>query len=454
MAETGIAAGDRVFLELFEQNAHPMWVFDLDTLRFLAANTAMQEKYGYSRAELLAMTVLDIRPPEEIERFKSRIAGQDEGIDRAGRWKHRAKNGDTLHMDITARRIGFEGRRAEIVLAIDVSDQVLALERLNRAEAMYRGMVEHTMVGIYIVKGLQIVYANPGLTKIFGYGADEITGLNILDLTVPRERAIAVEAIRERLASETATGRRVFTGLRKDGREIIVDIHNTRAATGDGDGPVMIGVVIDITESWQAEAQAAAHLAHLQRMLQDSLNAVSTLCEIRDPYTAGHSSRVGELAAAIGGELGISAGEIDTLRKSGIVHDVGKIGVPVEILTKAAKLSKPEFDLIKNHPQLGYDIVKHIDFRTPVAEVMLQHHERLDGKGYPRGLRKGDILPLANVLAIADVVESMSSDRPYRAGLGIDVALKEIESNIGSRYDSDAGEACVRLFRAHGYRIH
>jgi len=451
MATIDIPAGNRVFLELFEGNVHPMWVFDLDTLRFIAVNAAMGKTYGYSREELLAMTVLDIRSGDEIERFKSHIGRQGDSVDRAGRWLHRTKGGETLHMDITAHRISFEGRRAEIVLAIDASAQVVALDRLNRAEAMYRGMVEHTMVGVYIVKDMKIIYANPGLMKIFGYNADEIIGVNILDLTVARERTTVLEAIRERLASGINAGRRMFTGLRKDGREIIVDIHNTRA--GSEAEPVMMGAVIDITESWRAEAQAAAHLAHLQRMLQDSLNAISTLCEIRDPYTAGHSSRVGELAAAIGVELGLSSGEIDTLRKSGIVHDVGKIGVPVEILTKAARLSKPEFNLIKNHPQLGYDIVKHIDFRTPVAEIMLQHHERLDGKGYPRGQKNGEIHPLARILAIADVVESMSSDRPYRAGLGIAVALDEIESNTSSRYDAVAGTACLRLFREHGYRI-
>ncbi|MBX3649952.1 MAG: PAS domain S-box protein [Burkholderiales bacterium] len=451
MANPEIPAGERVFLELFEHSAQPMWIFDLETLRFLAVNEAMEQRYGYSRDELLAMTILDIRPEEEIERLQSHISRQDDGVDRAGRWFHRTRSGEILHMDITARRITYQGRRAEIVLAIDASDQVRALDRLNSAEAMYRGMVEHTMVGIYIVKDMKIAYANPGLMKIFGYNADEIIGLNILDLTVPREHAKAVEAVRERLSSEAGAGRRVFTGLRKDGSEIVVDIHNTRAGTETD--PVMMGVVIDITESWNARAQAADHLAHLQRMLQDSLNAVSTLCEIRDPYTAGHSSRVGELAAAIGGELGIGAGEMDTLRKSGIVHDIGKIGVPVEILTKAAKLSVPEFGLIKNHPQLGYDILRHIDFRTPVAEIVLQHHERIDGKGYPRGLKNGEIHPLAGILAIADVVESMSSDRPYRAGLGIEVALEEIGSNLNSRYDADAGAACIRLFRERGYRI-
>ncbi len=451
MARIDIQAGDQVFLDLFEGNAHPMWIFDLETLRFLAVNEAMRLKYGYSRDELLRMTILEIRSADEVERLKSHIDRQGKGVDNAGRWRHLGRNGRVMHMDITARKVSFNGRRAEVVLAIDVTEQVETLARLHQAESMYRSMIEHSMVGIYIVQDMKIVYANPSLMEMFGYSADEIIGVNILDLTAPRERAKAVAAIRERLTSEASVGRSVFAGLRKDGREIIVDIHNTRA--GSDVEPVMMGVVIDITESRQAKTQAADHLGHLQRMLQDSLNAVSTLCEIRDPYTAGHSSRVGELAAAIGSELGLGTSEIDTLRKGGIVHDIGKIGVPVEILTKAAKLSKPEFDLIKTHPQFGYDIVKHIDFRTPVAEVVLQHHERLDGNGYPRGLQNGEILPLASVLAVADVVESMSSDRPYRAGLGIEVALEEIESNNGSRYDADAGAACLRLFRDRGYRI-
>ncbi len=451
VARIDIQAGDQVFLELFEGNAHPMWIFDLETLRFLAVNRAMELKYGYSRDELLALTVFAIRPEDEIERLKSHLAHQGEGVDRAGRWRHRCKDGRILHMDITARRISFKGRRAEIVLAVDVTEQVESLARLHQAESMYRGLIEHSMVGIYIVKHMKIAYANPSLRSMFGYSADEITGMDILELTVPRERANAAEAVRERIASNINTGRRVFTGLRKDGREIIVDVHNTRA--GSNSDPVMMGVVIDITEACRAEAQAASHVAHLQRMVQETLNAISRLGEIRDPYTAGHANRVGELAAAIGTELGAGSSDLDTLRKAGVVHDTGKIGVPVEILTKAARLTHAEFDLIKTHVDLGYEILEHIDFGAPVAEIVRQHHERLDGGGYPRGLKNGEILPLSRILSVADVVESMSSDRPYRVGLGIEVALKEIEGNAGRLYDSDTAAACARLFRDKGYRI-
>lgn len=451
MARTDIEAGDQLFLELFEGNAQPMWIFDLGTLRFLAVNAAMEQKFGYSRDELLRMTVLEIRSADEVGRLKEYLDRQGEGVAQAGRWRHLGRNGRVIHMDITTRRIRFEGRRAEIVLAIDVTEQVETLDRLNQAESMYRSMVEHSMVGIYIVQDMKIAYANPSLMNMFGYSADEIIGMNILDLTVPGERAKAVEAIRERIASQITVGRRVFTGLRKDGREIMVDIHNTRAGS-DAD-PVMMGVVIDITDAWRAEAQAAAHLAHLQRMVQDTLNAISRLGEIRDPYTAGHANRVGELAAAIGAELEVGSGDLDTLRKTGVVHDTGKIGIPVEILTKAARLTPAEFDLIKTHVQLGHEILGHIDFRAPVAEVVYQHHERLDGSGYPRGLKNGDILPLSRILSVADVIESMSSDRPYRAGLGIEVALQEIEGKAGRLYDPDISTACTRLFRDKGYRI-
>ena len=452
MARIDIQAGDQVFLELFEGNAHPMWIFDLETLRFLAVNEAMRLKYGYSRDELLRMTVLEIRSADEVERFKSHLDRQGEGVDQAGRWRHLGRNDRTMHMDITARKISFEGRRAEIVLAIDVTEQVETLARLHEAESMYRGVVEHSMVGIYIVKDMRIVYANPRLAEIFGYGVDELAGMNILELTAPQERDRAQRAVHERVTSAVPVGRRVFTGLRKDGREIVVDIHNTR--TGDSNAPVMMGVVLDITEAWRAEAQAAIHLAHLQRMVQETLNSISRLGEIRDPYTAGHANRVGELAAAIGAELGVGSDDLDTLRKTGIVHDTGKIGVPVEILTKAARLTRVEFDLIKTHVQLGYEILEHIDFQAPVAEVVRQHHERLDGSGYPRGLKNGDILPLSRILSVADVVESMSSDRPYRAGLGIEVALQEIEGNAGRLYDPDTSRACTRLFRERGYQIH
>jgi HD-GYP domain-containing protein (c-di-GMP phosphodiesterase class II) len=162
---------------------------------------------------------------------------------------------------------------------------------------------------------------------------------------------------------------------------------------------------------------------------------------------------VGELAAAIGAEMGLPQGAVKGLRLAGYVHDIGKISVPAEILSKPSRLTAIEFELIKSHSQSGHDVLKGLDFPWPLAEVMLQHHERLDGSGYPRKLKGDEIILEARIMAVADVVEAMSSHRPYRAGLGVDVALKEIATNSGKFYDAQAVAACLRLFRDKGYEL-
>jgi putative nucleotidyltransferase with HDIG domain len=174
---------------------------------------------------------------------------------------------------------------------------------------------------------------------------------------------------------------------------------------------------------------------------------------MRDPYTAGHQRRVADLARAIATEMGISADQTDFIRIACTIHDIGKISVPAEILSKPTKLTDIEFSLIKAHAQSGYDILKDIEFPWPVADVVLQHHERMDGSGYPRNLNGEDILIEARILSVADVVEAVASYRPYRPGLGIDLALTEIEKNSGIFYDSAVADACLRLFREKGFKL-
>lgn len=447
-----IHGDNRVFLELFNGSAHPMWIFDLETLKYLAVNQAAEEVYGYTRDEFLAMTVLAIRSPEEGERFKKHLKNQKDGTDKAGRWQHLKKDGSVLHVDITARKIRFDGKNAEMVLAIDVTSHVEALRDLKTAENMYRGLVEHSMVGIYIVQNMKFAYTNPRLSEMFGYTPEELSNMSLLDLTLPEQRDDVIAAIRERMTSPNATGRRVFTGVRKDGSQIITDIHNARVDSRDT--PIMMGVVLDITDAKRGEIRAQEHVAHLERMISDTLRTISTIGEIRDAYTAGHESRVGNLSAAIGAELGMNSREQNTLLTIGIVHDTGKIGVPSEILSKPGRLSAQEYELVKTHVQTGFDILKLIEFNQPVAEAALQHHERIDGSGYPRGLKGDQMLPLAKIIAVADVVESMGSHRPYRAALGIDIALDEISKNAGKLYDAEVSAACLKLFRDRGYQIH
>ncbi|MES9971065.1 MAG: HD domain-containing phosphohydrolase [Candidatus Thiodiazotropha sp.] len=191
----------------------------------------------------------------------------------------------------------------------------------------------------------------------------------------------------------------------------------------------------------------------LKLTLLKSVSAVAAMVELRDPYTAGHQQRVAKIAVAIAHELALSGKQIEGINLAAVVHDVGKISIPSEILTKPGQLNEPEFSLIKLHPDMGYEILKEIDFPWPIALTVRQHHERLDGSGYPLGLRGDEILKEARILAVADTIEAMASHRPYRAGLGIDSALNEIEKNYHTRLDPDAVNAALRLFREKGFSL-
>jgi HD-GYP domain-containing protein (c-di-GMP phosphodiesterase class II) len=186
----------------------------------------------------------------------------------------------------------------------------------------------------------------------------------------------------------------------------------------------------------------------LKEALTGTVAAMGALVEMRDPYTAGHERRSAELVVAIGRQLGLDEDEIETLDLTARMHDIGQIAVPAEILTRPGRLSQNEFTLVKAHPQVAYDILASIDFGRPVADVILQHHERLDGSGYPYGLKGDEILLAARILAVADVVEAMSSHRPYRAALGVEAALAEVSAGAGNLYDARVVAACEQVFLA------
>ena len=190
-----------------------------------------------------------------------------------------------------------------------------------------------------------------------------------------------------------------------------------------------------------------------RRMLEQTIQAIALTIEKRDPYTAGHQVRVAQLATAIAQEMGLDADQIDGLRFGGMIHDIGKIYLPAEILSRPGRLSATEFALVKTHSEVGSEIVADVEFPWPVAQMILQHHERLDGSGYPQGQKGDAILLEARILAVSDVVEAMASHRPYRPALGIDKALEEIRGGRGTRYDQDVVDVCLRLFNEKGYQL-
>jgi PAS domain S-box-containing protein/putative nucleotidyltransferase with HDIG domain len=203
----------------------------------------------------------------------------------------------------------------------------------------------------------------------------------------------------------------------------------------------------DITRRRRAEADLKESRDRLEKSLSGILQAMSTTVELRDPYTAGHQRRVGKLSDAIGRELGLPFAQVEGIRMSGDIHDLGKIYVPAEILSKPGLITDIEYSIIRNHAQAGFEILRTIDFPWPIAEIVHQHHERLDGSGYPAGLTGERILLEAKIICVADVVEAMSSHRPYRPSHGIEAALIEIERNRGRLYETTVVDACLALFR-------
>ncbi len=214
-----------------------------------------------------------------------------------------------------------------------------------------------------------------------------------------------------------------------------------------------LGIIRDITEHKRAEDALQRSLNKLERILDETVDALASAVETRDPYTAGHQRRVANLAFTMAKEMGLSKEQINGVHMAAIIHDIGKIHVPAEILSKPARLTNAEFDIVRAHSQVGYDILKSIEFPWPVADVVRQHHERMNGSGYPQGLKKGDILLEAGILAVADVVEAMSSFRPYRPARSWAETFDEISKNRVILYEPRAVDVCLKLFKKKNFKF-
>ncbi len=209
----------------------------------------------------------------------------------------------------------------------------------------------------------------------------------------------------------------------------------------------------DVTKHKQADLEVKQGIGKLKMTVDGAINALALTVEYRDPYTAGHQQRVSKLSCVIAEVMGIPKDQVEGIRIAGVVHDIGKIHIPAEILSRPGKLTEHEFHIVKTHAQVGYDILKGIKFQWPLADIIHQHHERKDGSGYPFGLSGGDILVEARILCVADVVEAMASHRPYRPALGLDMALTAISEGRGIQYDPDVVDACLNAFNEKGFEF-
>jgi PAS domain S-box-containing protein/putative nucleotidyltransferase with HDIG domain len=237
----------------------------------------------------------------------------------------------------------------------------------------------------------------------------------------------------------------------RDGAEVPVEVFSR--ATGSGTSRFVLSIIQDIGERKRTEEELRTSSDKIRRAMDGTIRTMSLTAEIRDPYTAGHQQRVAKLAVALGREIGLSENQLKGLEVAGTLHDIGKIYVPAEILSKPGKLRKNEFNIIKDHAEVGYDLLKTIEFPWPVAQMVLQHHERLDGSGYPNGMTGDNIMIEARIMGVADVVEAMATHRPYRPAMNIEKALLELIQRKGTLYDAAVVDACVRLVSDKGFKF-
>ncbi len=345
-----------------------------------------------------------------------------------------------------------EGKGVFFHTTTDITKHKLAEEAIKISEQKYRRIFDRAVEGIAqtSVDGT-IVAANKAFARIMGFDSPD----EMLRKTQTMAGVIAQPEQGREISQKLRENQRIddleLQLARVDGEVVWASI-SVHKLNEDENGPAFYeGMIVDISKRKKAEERARENFQRLDRAFHGLIETLSLTVETRDPYTASHQRKVADLSSAIAREMGFSEDEIASLNMAATVHDIGKIYVPAETLNKPGKLSILEFDLIKTHVEAGYNILKNVNFRDPVAEMVRQHHERLDGSGYPRGLKGDEILLPAKIMAVADVVEAMSSHRPYRPALGIDKALDEIKKNRGKLYDPDAVDACVRLFREKGF---
>lgn len=328
-----------------------------------------------------------------------------------------------------------------------LEEKVAELDESNRmllqANEMQSALVECSPLGIVLMDThCSVRLWSPAAERIFGWtGAETVGVFNPLVHGDPATEA----ALRDLIDSGGAIHDLELERQRSDGASIAVSLSAAPMMGDSGHADAILAMVLDVTERRRGEHDLQAAVRQAERAMDASVHVISKIVEKRDPYTAGHEERVAALAVAIGQYMGLEESKLRELRTAAQVHDVGKVSVPTEILTKPGRLTSPEWEMIKLHPLVGVDILKTVDLGWPLADIVGQHHERLDGSGYPDGLRAGAILLEARILAVADVVEAMSSHRPYRPARGIAQALAEIERHRGTLYDADVVDACIAV---------
>ena len=478
---------------------------DADTGTVVDANPAAEELMGYSREELIGMHITLLHPAVERERVLAEFQKKTQRATPHPGFHVERKDGSLVPVAIwSSDTMQLAGRTLAIAEFRDISEEkqkehqlsaqnwalsafsiaALALGRARTAEGLLQSICDAiTAQSVYVLAWVGIaedgpdksmrVAASAGSALAYLEGMHLSWAENEADGNGPVGRCIRTGTVQILEDSETSP---VFAPWRERARQVGIRscvsiplriengwqgalcVYSVRPRAFEA---APIEVFLHLAEQIVHGIQALEHKQlleaerrnleltqkHLTDALAASVSAMVTAMEMRDPYTAGHESRTADIAYAIGRELGWPEGRLQGLRMAAMVHDIGKISIPSEILNKPSRLSADEFKLVKGHPESSYAILKDIPFTWPVAEIVRQHHEKLDGSGYPQGLEGDEILAEAKVLTVADIVEAMAAARPYRKGLGLEVALAEIERQAGTLLDAEAVRICAALFR-------
>jgi PAS domain S-box-containing protein len=454
-SELALASSEAQLRTLVDTIPDLVWLKDPDGV-FLACNREFERLFGAKEADIVGKTDNDFTDADQAEFFRQKdreaMAAGTPTVNQE--WVTYAEDGrHALLETIKTPMKGADGRLTGVLgIARDITEHKRTESELHEREDLLRLTLDQAPIGVVVADlDFRFLQVNEALCRFLGRSAEELAGRSFCDISFPDDLATDRSGLDELIAGTSELHSRDKRYVRGDGS--VVWGHVTARLLRDESGQPLhfVTMIEDINERKRAEEAEKVAVQCVTSALDATVVAMGAMAEMRDPYTAGHERRVTQLAIAIAEKLGLAETRLAALRLACSVHDIGKISVPAEILSKPGRLTELEFEIVKRHPQVGYDILSGIDFGMPVAQIVLAHHERLDGSGYPNGLTDGDMPLEARILAVSDVVEAMASHRPYRAALGLDPALDEIVRGRGRLYDPDVVDACCKLFRDGGF---
>ncbi len=425
---------------------------------FIFFNDAFSKMHGYSRNELIKMNYRDIMDEENAGKIYAKYnkvftTGESEKefeyeiITKSGLRKY-LETSITVIKNTDGRIVAFRG------IVRDRTEHRQVEKAMRQSEEKYRSILENIREAYFEVDlAGNFTFFNESLCRLTGCSKEELLGANYIKFSHEENTKNIFMTFNKVYETGELVEGSDWPVMRKDGSKGYVEASVLLRKDSAGKPIGFRGVLRDITERKRAEEKLQQTIENLRYAFGTTIQVMVSAVEMRDPYTAGHLIRSADIARAIATEMGLDKNKIDGIRVAGSIHDIGKLTIPAEILSRPTKLTNLEFSLIKEHPKSGYEMLKDVESFWPLAEIVYQHHERMNGTGYPRNLKGDEIILEARILGVADVVEAMASHRPYRASLGIEAALEEIENNKGILYDTAVADACLRLFREKGYQL-